>query len=98
MNTITTQEWAGMLGESVTKSVIGISTAPGEDGNAINNEIAGPDESTMQRGEDYQGKKCFWQQCPRHNCPLPSLRGTGNARTAISHRYVTSQGQNWPVT
>jgi hypothetical protein len=86
MNTIATQEWAGVLCGSVTKSGIRISTAPGEDGNAIDDEIASPNEPATQSGEDRQDKKRFRQRCPGAIAPLPLLRGARDARTAILHR------------
>ena len=83
MNAIATQEWAGMLCGSMTKSGIRVSTAPGENGNTIDNEITSAYEPTAQSGENGENKKRFRSWCSCAMASLPLLRGERNARMTI---------------
>ena len=72
-----------MLSGSMAKGGIGVSTAPGEDGNAIDDEIASTNEPTAQCSENGEDKQCFRQRCPGAISPLPLLRGARDVVTAI---------------
>src|SRR5260221_13845764 len=72
-----------MLSGSMAKGGIGVSTAPGEDGNAIDDEIASTNEPTAQCSENGEDKQCFRQRCPGAISPLQLLRGKRDGRTAI---------------
>jgi hypothetical protein len=56
MDTIAAEKRARMLSRGMAKSGIGVSMAPGEDGDAINDEIAGANEPTTQSGQDREDK------------------------------------------
>src|SRR6266567_7310805 len=71
MDTIATEKRARMLSRSMAKSGIGVGAAPGEDGDAINDEIAGANEPTTQSGQDREDKECFRQRCP---CAIPTQK------------------------
>src|SRR5258708_18360389 len=88
-----------MLSGRVDKGGIGVSTAPGEDGSAIDDEIASTKEPTAQCSENGEDKQCFRQRCPGAISPLPLLRGTRDARTAILAQWqAAGQSQGRPVT
>ncbi len=88
-----------MLSWSMAKGSIGIGATPGEDGNAINDEIAGTKEPTTQSGQDREDKKRFRERCP---CTIPALALLGRARdarmTISPKRQTARQGQGRPVT
>ena len=83
MNAIAAQKWTRMLGRSMAIGSIGVSATPGKDGSAINNQVAGPNEPTVQSDEDGEDKKRFRQRCSGTIAPLPLLRGARDAGTAI---------------
>src|SRR5258706_2762463 len=88
-----------MLSGSMAKGGIGVSTAPGEDGNAIDDEIASTNEPTAQCSENGEDKQCFRQRCLGAIPPLPLLRGTRDAGTAILAQWqAAGQSQGRPVT
>ena len=58
MDAVAEQERSRMLGGSMAISSIGISAVPGEDGSAIDDEIAGPNKPTTDGGEHAEDKAC----------------------------------------
>src|SRR5260221_14625739 len=86
-----------MLSGSMAKGGIGVSTAPGEDGNAIDDEIASTNEPPAQCSENGGDKQCFRPRCPGSISPLPLLRGTRDARTDILAQWqAAGRGQGSP--
>jgi hypothetical protein len=82
------------LGHAASGS-IRIGATPGEDGNAIDDEITGTNEPTTESGQDREDKKRFREWCP---CALPALallRRRRDAGTAIlAQRQAARQGQS----
>src|SRR5260370_512825 len=93
MHAIATQEGAGMLSGSMTKGRIRVSASPSQDGSAIDNQIAGPNESTPQCAEDTEHKERLGQRGSSSLSTLPLLRGARDARlTILSQWQSTCQG------
>jgi hypothetical protein len=63
-----------MLSRSVTKGRIGVSTTPGKDGNASDDEITSTDEPLAQSGENGEDKQRFRQRCSSAISALPDAR------------------------
>ena len=42
---------------------IGVGATPGEDGSAIDNQVAGPNQPTTDGREDTEDKEGLWQWC-----------------------------------
>src|SRR2546426_9110969 len=99
MDTIATEKRARMLSRSMAKSGIGVGAAPSEDGDAINDEIAGANEPTTQSGQDREDKECFRQRCP---CAIPTLPLLGRRRNAsmaiLAQRQTARQSEGRPIT
>ena len=88
-----------MLSRGMAISRIGIGATPGQDGDAINDEIAGTNEPAAQRGENGEDKQRFRQWCPCTIPALPLLRRARNAGTTIPpKRQAARQGQGRPIT
>src|SRR5258708_487590 len=99
MNTVAAQERTRMLGWSMAKGSIWVGTTPGEDGNTINDEIAGPNEPTAKSDQGREHKQRFRKRCTSAISALPLLRGTRDARRAILAQWqATCQSQIGPGT
>jgi hypothetical protein len=62
MDSIATQEGTRMLSRSMAKGGVRIGAAPSKDRNAIDDEIAGPNEPTAQSGQDCQNEEGLWKR------------------------------------
>ncbi len=58
---------------SVAEGGIGIGAAPGQNGSAVNDEIACPHETPMQRQADHDDKEGFSHGGARPRCSFPLL-------------------------
>jgi len=65
MDAVATQEWTRMLRRSMTKGGIRVSTTPGEDGSAIDNEITGTNQPATDGGQNTEDEEGFgqWSSC-----------------------------------
>src|SRR5437763_13208159 len=98
MHAKTAQERTGMLSGSMTKGCIRVGSAPGEDGDAINDQIAGANEPTTQSSQHAEHKESLREWRSRLLPAFPLLRGTRNARTTIfAQRQAAGQGESRPV-
>ena len=81
-----------MLSGRMTDGGIGVSVAPGQDGGAIDDEVACPDQPTPNGAQHAQHEEGFWQGCSGGLTALALLGGTGNAWLAIvPQRQTTGQ-------
>src|SRR5947209_11103061 len=79
MHAIAVQEWAGMVGGSVTCGRIGIGSAPGQNGSTIDNQITGPDQMATHSTPDGEHEERLkrWR-----SCSLPAFAQLRRARNA----------------
>ena len=98
MHPIAVQEGTGMVGGSMTSGGIGISSAPSQDGSAINDEITSSDQTAAHGTPDTEHEEGLkgWGTC---RLPaLTQLGRTGNAWRSIgSLRQAPSQRQGRPT-
>lgn len=86
-----------MLSRSMAIGGIGISSTPGEDGNAIDNQIASPNQPRTERVQNGEDEQRLVQRRSRRVTAFPLLGFTRNAYLAIfAHRQTTSQGEGRP--
>lgn len=82
-----------MLSGSMPDGGIGISSLPGENGCAIDNQIASANQPTPQGREHTEHKEGLGKGGSGLVTSLPLLRGAGNAGLPIlSQRQATGQG------
>ena len=87
-----------MVSRSMTYRRIWVGSTPGEDGSAINDEIACPEQLTVQGDQHAEHNKCFWQRSSSALSTFALLRRTGNAGTTVlAHRQATGQRKSRPV-
>lgn len=79
VHAIAAQEWARMLGWGMADRRIRISSAPGEDGRAVDDQIASPDQLASDGGQHTQYKESFRQRRSSPLSSFPLLGSTGNA-------------------
>jgi hypothetical protein len=72
-----------MLGRRMAEGGIGVGPSPGQNGRAIDDEIARPDQPTAQSGQHRQDEERFGHRRTGGLTTLALLRGAGNAGPTI---------------
>src|SRR5439155_26827273 len=73
MHAIATQEGSWMVGRGMTNGGIGISSAPSQDGSAIDDQITCPNQTAPQSRQHGEDKECLRQRSPSSLSPFPRL-------------------------
>ena len=98
MDPIATQERTGMVSRGMVHGRVRICPTPSQDGSAINDEIASPDQMATHGTPDREHEERLKR---RRSCGLPAfaqLRRARNARLAnCIQRQATGQGQSRPT-
>jgi len=98
VDTLAPQEWSRMMGWSVSDSGIGVGSLPGQDGSAIDDQIACANHAAAHGTPDREHEG---RLKGRRSCRRPSFRQLGRAGDAWLAigplRQATGQGQRGPT-
>lgn len=86
-----------MLGRGMTDSGIGVGAVPGQDGGAIDDEVACPDQPTPDGGQHCENEERLRSRRSGSLATLALLGGTGNAWPPVmTSRQAAGQGSSGP--
>ena len=93
MHAIAAQERAWMLSRGMTDRRIWVGPSPRQNGGAIDNQTACPNQPTADGGQHAQHEERLAGRCASDACSLPLLGRAGNAWVAIrTQRQAARQG------
>jgi hypothetical protein len=83
MDPVAAQQWTGVMRWRMANGGVRIAVAPGEDRRAIQDEIAGADEPTMEGEPDHDDQNRLADGSARAGAPFPLLRRARHPRLAV---------------
>ncbi len=90
MDTIAQQECPSVVVRRMPQRRIRVTAAPGQDGGAVDDEIAPADEAAVERQADEDDEQALTRRGAGLGPPTALLGGAGHPRTALTIRRQTA--------